>query len=119
MRLALSALLSFSALVSAPLSAPSAAPRGAAPAPAAGPAPAAPAAPSSRDAAATAADDCSRARAAGKPCVLTLGPEEVEGGVLVPDGQVLAAPLFTSAGSLIRLRRDFVPEILASAGEVD
>ncbi len=63
----------------------------------------------------TAQGDCARARALGKPCVLTLGAEEVEGGVLRPEGDVLSPRRFVSAASLIHLRRDFIPEILKSA----
>jgi hypothetical protein len=63
----------------------------------------------------TAQNDCSRARALGKQCVLTIGAEEVTGGVLKPEGEVLSPRTFVSAGSLIRLRHDFIPEILKSA----
>ncbi len=113
MRLALSAILSFSTLVSAPLPARSEAPTGT-PAAAPAAAPASVAAP-----AAVAADDCSRARTLGKTCVLTLGAEEVQGGVMRPQGEQFAPRPFSPAGSLIRLRRDFVPEILSSAAAVD
>lgn len=64
-------------------------------------------------------DDCSRARALGKTCVLTIGPEEVEGGVIRPEGEVLPVRPLGQMGSLIRLRRDFIPEILKSAAQVE
>jgi len=35
--------------------------------------------------------------------------------VLKPEGEVLSPRTFASAGSLIRLRHDFIPEILKSA----
>jgi hypothetical protein len=69
-------------------------------------------------AAVVANDDCSRARALGKQCVLTIGAEEVEGGVLRPEGSVIDPRLIAQFGSLIRLRLDFIPEILRSADEV-
>ncbi len=93
MRLALSSLFAFSVLLTAPLHAQEA----------------------PADTARLAADDCARARALGKTCVLTIGAEEIEGGVRRPEGDVIDAPRFGSAASLIRLRRDFIPEILGSA----
>lgn len=66
----------------------------------------------------TAHDDCSRARALGKTCVLTLEAADVEGGVVKPDGEVFSPRTFADGGSLIRLRRDFIPEILQSAEQL-
>lgn len=94
MRIVLSALFAFSVLLTAPVHAQEAAPTR------------------------MAADDCARARALGKTCVLTIGAEEVEGGVMRPEGNVIDAQRFGSAASLIRLRRDFIPEILGSARQV-
>jgi hypothetical protein len=71
------------------------------------------------DARGMAADDCSRARALGKLCELTIEGEEVEGGVIRPDGTVIDPRLIARSQSLIRLRRDFIPEILQSANEVN
>lgn len=66
----------------------------------------------------TAQSDCARARALGKTCVLTIGAEEVEGGVIKPEGDVLSPRLFIKAGSLIHLRSHFIPEILKSAQDL-
>lgn len=67
---------------------------------------------------ATAKDDCARARALGKTCELTIDAEEVEGGVVKPEGEVIAPRPFAEARSLIRLRKHFIPEILQSAAQV-
>jgi hypothetical protein len=64
-------------------------------------------------------DDCSRARALGKTCVLSIGAEEIEGAALRPEGETLRVRPFIEAGSLIRLRRDFIPEILKTTAQLE
>lgn len=59
--------------------------------------------------------DCARARAAQRPCVLTIEAEEVPGGVVRPEGQVGTFRLFEDLASLFRPRRDFLREIVAAA----
>ena len=66
-----------------------------------------------------ASDDCSRARALGKTCVLSIGPEEIDGAPVRPDGEVLDTRPFIDLGSLIRLRLDFIPEILKTAAQLE
>jgi len=66
-----------------------------------------------------ATDDCARARKAGKTCVLTIGDEDVEGGVPTAGETKIDVLVIGTMGSLIRLRRDFIPEILKSAEDID
>lgn len=73
---------------------------------------------SAQSAEAMAKDDCARARALGKTCELTIDAEEVEGGVVKPEGEVIAPRPLAEARSLIRLRKHFIPEILQSAAQV-
>jgi hypothetical protein len=61
------------------------------------------------------ADDCARARKLNKTCELTIGAEEVEGGVDRPAGSGFSARTWAYMNSLIHIRRDFIPEIIKSA----
>lgn len=65
-----------------------------------------------------ATDDCARARKAGKTCELTLSPEDVGGQAVGPDDIALRLLRFGQAGSLIRVRRDFIPEIVKAAEDL-
>jgi hypothetical protein len=65
-----------------------------------------------------ATDDCARARAHGKTCVLDMGGENVDGDVakhseiditVVPSGKY---------GSLINIRRDFLDKIVKTADDL-
>jgi len=60
-------------------------------------------------------DDCARARKAGKTCELTLAPEDVGGETPGPDDIALRILSFGHEGSMIRVRRDFIVEIVRSA----
>jgi hypothetical protein len=62
--------------------------------------------------------DCGRARKAGRTCELTIEPEDVGGDRPVPDGTDLRARWFEPPGSLLRLRRDFVPEIVRATDDL-
>jgi len=64
------------------------------------------------------ADDCARARKQNKTCVLDMGKEEVEGGVPTAHGTSVAVIQTTKQPSLIRLRKDFIVEILKSAEDL-
>jgi hypothetical protein len=66
----------------------------------------------------TAAGDCARARKAGKACQLTIEPEQVGGDRPVPDGTDLRLRRFEPAGSMLRLRREFIDQIVKSADEL-
>lgn len=62
-----------------------------------------------------AADDCARARKAGRPCVLTFDRgDTVEGRIVGPEGDDVQGGPATPFGTLIRYRANFVPEILRS-----
>jgi len=64
------------------------------------------------------ADDCARARALHKTCVLDIKGDDIEGGVEKPTGSAFSAREWVSAGSLIHLRRDFIVEIIKSAEDL-
>lgn len=64
-------------------------------------------------------DDCARARKLGKTCVLDIGEEQIEGQVANGTGEGITTIDWGRAGSLIRLRRDFITEILRSAEDID
>lgn len=64
-------------------------------------------------------DDCARARAAGRTCVINIEDGDVhEGEVPKGDGQGFTGISFGKSGSLIRLRRDFIREIMKSAEDL-
>lgn len=65
-----------------------------------------------------ATDDCARARAQNKTCVLTIEDETVEGGVPTVSETPIAVIGFGGHASLIRVRTDFIPEILKSAEDL-
>jgi hypothetical protein len=69
-------------------------------------------------ASALADQDCARARKLGKPCVLTFGKEDIEGGVAKGDGTDVTAREMASFASLIRLRKDFRAEIIRAAEDL-
>lgn len=63
-------------------------------------------------------DDCARARAQKKTCVLTIEDEAVDGKVPTAGDPTITIKPETTVGSLIRLRRDFIVEILKSAENI-
>ena len=64
------------------------------------------------------ASECARARKAGKPCQLTIEPEQVGGDRVSPDGTDLRLRRFEPTGSMIRLRAEFIDQIVKSADEL-
>jgi hypothetical protein len=78
-------------------------------------------APSSRttDVAKMKNDDCARARKANKTCVLDMGGESLEATAPTAGGGAVGVITFGKATSLIRIRRDFITEILKSAEDLD
>jgi hypothetical protein len=58
------------------------------------------------------------ARRAKKDCVLTIESHEVEGGTPRATGTTVTVIGPATHGSLIRLRRDFIPEILKTAEDL-
>jgi hypothetical protein len=65
-----------------------------------------------------ASGDCARARKAGKVCELTIEDEVIEGGVPSAGEMNVGIIKFVRASSLIRVRKDFIPEILKSAEDL-
>jgi hypothetical protein len=62
--------------------------------------------------------DCARARKAGKTCELTIEAEDVGGARPDPGGVRIAGRRFEPAGSLLRLRRDFIDAIVKAADDL-
>jgi len=62
--------------------------------------------------------DCARARKAGKACQLTIEAEQIGGDRPTPDGTDLRLRRFEPAGSMLRLRREFIDQIAKSADEL-
>lgn len=65
-----------------------------------------------------ASDDCARARKAKRDCVLSIEGEEFEGSTPHSTGTTVTVLTPSKGPSLIRLRRDFIPEILKSAEDL-
>ena len=63
-------------------------------------------------------DDCARARKAGKTCVLDVPPEEVGGTTPTAGDTEFRILTFGKEASLIRVRRDFIPEIVKLAEDL-
>jgi hypothetical protein len=80
------------------------------------PAPAPPAHPASTTRAES--SECARARKAGKPCQLTIEPEQVGGDRPTPDGTDLRLRRFEPVGSMIRLRMEFIDQIVKAADDL-
>ena len=62
--------------------------------------------------------DCARARAQHKTCELTIDPETIAGEKPTGSGTTIGIVDWGKAGSLIRIRRDFLPEIVRSAEDL-
>jgi hypothetical protein len=60
-------------------------------------------------------DDCGRARRAGKTCVLDVPADDITGRVPLSSDLRVVVPWQPIRGSLIRVRRDFLPEIVKAA----
>lgn len=63
-------------------------------------------------------DDCAKAHAAGKTCVLNMGTEDLKGNSVTPDGSAVRVVQTTKEPSLIKLRKDFIVEIIKSAEDL-
>jgi hypothetical protein len=80
----------------------------------------APAARTTIDASKMANDDCARARKANKTCVIDMGKgDDIEGNSPTAGGSAIGIIQFGKAESLIRVRKDFIVEILKSAEDID
>jgi hypothetical protein len=63
-------------------------------------------------------DDCAAARKANKTCVLSIEDEKIEGGRPSAGESTIVVQPFVDHSSLIRIRRDFIPEILKTAEDL-
>ena len=64
-------------------------------------------------------DDCAKARAQNKTCVLTIEDgDNIEGNTPTMGDPGITIAGFGKGTSLIRLRRDFIPEILKTAEDL-
>jgi hypothetical protein len=63
-------------------------------------------------------DDCANARKQGKTCVLTIENEHVQGGVPTANATGVAVIETGRQPSLIRLRREFIVEMIRSAEDL-
>ncbi|MEO8845415.1 MAG: hypothetical protein ABI591_14340 [Kofleriaceae bacterium] len=64
-------------------------------------------------------DDCARARAQHKDCIINItGGEEIDGNHPVATDAMLDFLKWTKSQSLIHLRRDFIPEIVKTAEDL-
>ena len=66
-----------------------------------------------------ATDDCAKARKAGKTCVLKIEDETIEGGTPTGNGTNGSFLTFGEHESLIKIRRDFIREILRTAEDIE
>ena len=65
------------------------------------------------------ADDCARARAQHKTCVLDMGKDDdLTATAPTAGGSAISLISFGKAASLIHIRRDFITEILRSAEDL-
>ena len=65
-------------------------------------------------------DDCARARAQNKTCIIDMGKDAaIEGNAPTAGGSAIGIIEFSHASSLIHIRRDFIVEILKSAEDLD
>lgn len=76
-------------------------------------------APKTPDATKMASDDCARARKQNKTCVLDMGKEDVTGKTPTAGGSAINIVTYGKRESLIRIRKDFIVEILKSAEDID
>jgi hypothetical protein len=63
-------------------------------------------------------DDCAKARKQHKDCEISIENEQVEGQGLKKPTDDVTVPQWAKAGSLIRLRTDFIAEIIKSAEDL-
>jgi hypothetical protein len=63
-------------------------------------------------------DDCAKARRANRPCKLDITAEDVRGNKPVGDGLGVTAVDWQKLGSLLRIRHDFIDQIVKSADDL-
>lgn len=62
---------------------------------------------------------CAKARAEGRICQIDIDGITVDGDRPGGDGTMIAAAMWASHGSLIRLRRDFIDAIVQAAEDIE
>lgn len=65
-----------------------------------------------------ATDDCAKARKANKTCVIDMGNDVIDVDLPKNTGSMVDVIGFKGHESLIRVRRDFIPEILKTAEDL-
>ncbi|MBA3539197.1 MAG: hypothetical protein H0T79_06185 [Deltaproteobacteria bacterium] len=70
------------------------------------------------DAAKMVTDDCARATKLGKKCVMNMDNEQVGGETPGATGSTVGILKFGDHSSLIRIRRDFITEIIKTAEDL-
>jgi hypothetical protein len=63
-------------------------------------------------------DDCARARKQNKTCVLDMGAEKIEAGTGKGEGERVDIIRFGKSASLIRIRHEFIAEIIKTAEDL-
>ena len=63
-------------------------------------------------------EDCARARAQHKDCVLDIAGDEIDGSAPAATDAMLNFLKWTQSQSLIHIRRDFIPEIVKTAEDL-
>ena len=71
-----------------------------------------------RDVKKMATDDCAKARKDNKTCVINIEGIDVEGNNATAGESPISFRGFDRVGSLIRLRKDFIPEIIKTAEDI-
>lgn len=74
--------------------------------------------PPAQDARQMHADDCAKARAANRACVIDMTGEQLDGTSPIAGGIATTVIKFTQSGSLIRIRREFIEQILKTAEDL-
>jgi hypothetical protein len=64
------------------------------------------------------ADDCAKARAANRACVLDMSGETVDGATVMPTGSTSTVLIGPPNKSLIHLRTEFIEQILKTAEDL-
>lgn len=64
-------------------------------------------------------DDCARARKLNKTCELKIEGETLEGNGVTPTGVGINVRQYAVLNSLIHIRKDFIPEIVKAAEDID
>ena len=64
------------------------------------------------------ADDCAKARAANRLCVIDMTGEQLDGTKPRGDGFATRVLTYTNHNSLVHIRRDFIEQVLKTAEDL-